>query len=261
MRHLCIVLSLIWVLLLPFHSAWGEDENPTIKVAAQLMPDLQVPGGNFPYNQLMNLLFDGSPVTANVTIFPGLRGVNSWVRKESQCMFGNITLPDQGYIPHSVMTEEEFAQIRHAGPFNTIRVHAFGASNAPSTDPIGIGNALVGIDLVTFADVNLYAPAFRRLRFVKVGSTVEAFNLLRQGRVSMVVAYDVDTALAHKDVPANQRPYFDVSQPILEFEEYLACWPGDSADQLLGHVRAKIKQLKADGTLKRLLPNLSSLSR
>lgn len=249
-----VYCSLIWSATVS-----AQDKLPPLSIAAQEMPGLLKEGTDLPYNKVMALLLDGAPMELNVKIYPGQRGVMQWVRQESLCLFGNITLPGQLRIPNSVLSDEEFANLIFAGPFNRVSINLFALHKTPPTDARTIGTQLVGTDMITFTDTNLYAPSFRRLRYAKVASTVEAFRLLEQGRVAMVMAYSVDAALAMKELKIAKDIRFDAGAPVLEFEENLACWRTPATERLVTYVQSRITQSRRDGSLSRLLPAAATM--
>ncbi|WP_286830747.1 MULTISPECIES: hypothetical protein [Kordiimonas] len=255
MRILLKFLSLIACALCTVPT-FADTPRPVITIAAQEMPDLLKAGADLPYNKLMELLLDGAPADLTITIYPGQRGVMQWVRQESQCLFGNITLPGGKRIPHSVLSEEEFSNLILAGPFNRIAVHMFALHEIPPTDARTIGAQLVAVDTIAHTDTSLYAPALRRLKYAKVPSTLEAFRLLEQGRVQMVLAYGIDAALALDKLKIAADVRYDPSAPILEFEENLACWKSPETEALVTHVQKRISNTRKSGALARHFPQI-----
>ncbi len=251
LKLLSFVACLLWS---PATSASAD--KPAITIAAQEMPNLLMTGADLPYNRLIDLLFEGAPVELAITIYPGQRGVMQWARQESQCLFGNITLPGGKRIPHSVLSEEEFSNLIFAGPFNRIAVHMFALHEAPPTEARTIGTKLVGVDTIAHTDATLYAPALRRLKYAKVPSTLEAFRLLEQKRVQMVLAYSIDAALALQKLEGASDVRYDPAAPVLEFEENLACWKSPETETLVRHVQGQIDKARKNGALARHFPQI-----
>lgn len=251
LKLLSMVACILWS---PATSASAD--KPAITIAAQEMPNLLMTGADLPYNRLMDMLFEGAPADLAITIYPGQRGVMQWARQESRCLFGNITLPGGKRIPNSVLSEEEFGNLIFAGPFNRIAVHMFALHEAPPTDARTIGTKLVGTDSITHTDVTLYAPSLRRLKYAKVASTLEAFRLLQQNRVQMVLAYSIDAALALEQLEGASDVRYDPAAPVLEFEENLACWKSPETEVLTRHVQGQIDKAQKSGALARHFPKI-----
>ncbi|NVJ97511.1 MAG: hypothetical protein HWE25_05120 [Alphaproteobacteria bacterium] len=251
MRFVVFILCLIPCFVA---QATAENTDAPLTIAAQETPGLLMEGADLPYNRLLAAFLEGTPVPYSIKIYPGQRGVMQWAREESHCLFGNITLPGHKRIPHSVLSEQEFTNLIFAGPFNTVSVHMFGLHAAPPIDARAIGGALVGVDTIAHTDTNLYAPSLRRLKYLKVDSALEAFRLLEQGRVSMVMAYGIDAAFALRTISARSQIRYNRDAPILSFEENLACWRTPQTEPLIRHVQRRIDKLRQSGELAKLIP-------
>jgi ABC-type amino acid transport substrate-binding protein len=232
-------------------------DGKSISIVAQEMPGLIEPGATLPYNRLLDALLSGSPVPTGVTIMPGYRGPNEWVRGNYQCIFGGISAPGHKLPPNDGdISAPDWETLRISNPFNLLKVHAFSPPDQPTLRSFAdLDGKTIAVDQVLYFDLQLHTGALQGASLARVQTATAALDLLSAGRVDAAFAYDNDVALYSGLTGKKAFPH-DRAFTLLELEESMMCWPGPHVDTLIKHVNTQLETLAQNGQLKAMVPGL-----
>lgn len=231
------------VIMAAFCATASKAGDRVISIVAQEMPGLIEPGGKLPYNRLLNALTDNAPIETRQTVLPGYRGVQDWLNKKYDCIFGGISSPGHQLPPNdTTITQEQWNTLKISSPFNILRVRAVsapGTSLARSMEVLE--DRAVAIDEILFLDLQLHTNATSIAYPVKVPTAFKALDLLRSRRVAYALAYDNDIAL-YRDNHPQARLEYDQNLTILELEESMMCWPVGNIDLFIAHTNRVLRE-------------------
>lgn len=244
---------IIAVLVCVLGSFATKADTEVISIVAQEMPGLIEPKAHLPYNRLLKALLEEAPTPTTQTILPGYRGVQGWLNRDYDCIFGGISAPGHKLPPQdTTITQAEWDTLKISTPFNILRVRAASMLGTPVASSL---NALEGrataIDEVLFLDLQLHTNATKIANPVKVDTAFKALDLLQSRRVNYALAYDNDIALYQIANPKAQIDY-NRDLVVLELEESMMCWPGKGVQRFINHINETLHHMEQAGTLKQL---------
>lgn len=243
-----------WIVSLLVMALWGPTllaaqtpSKDTIVILKASIPgifDVQKPG---PYNHLFDTVMEkvGTPVSHRWGQVP--KAMFDLYMKDVDCIF--ISSLSTDYFEKWGFAKE---QILASDPVNDIAVRVYAAPGVtPPKDLRGfVGRLAVG-DHTTIDSLRVRGALPRGLNIVETEGYREAFDLLDQGRVDFVIAFDFDASLYFDSVGVEYPTNPEII--LVELQDAVSCVKSPKVEAFLVDLNAVIADLRKSGQLQKLL--------
>ncbi len=198
-----------------------------------------------PHNEFYQRVLLQSLASHEIKFLPYRRALRDFSARSADCLF--VATDTKEDYPQEAIAKNE---IIFSDPINRIDLHAYTRLDEPAI------KSMSDLKGKTIAGAHSYLAKLKSLAHMPsnklvIGTVdfIKAFDLLRRGRVDVVVAYDFDRVRSetiHKSTGYNFDPDFIIEST----NEVVACWARLETIGFIETLNAKIKDLRQNKKLK-----------
>lgn len=238
-------LLLTCSLLFSIQSVVAADDHPII-ISGGRIPFVFDPDQPGPYNQIVDLMRAGLDRPVEIEFFPITRAMRQMANDKYNCFAMALK-----HSPNWARLGMDANQYVFVGPVAWLKINLYTLPG--QRVPTGHDEDFLVAADGTIADLKtVFEGHWSRHEMTATASFVEAFDLLVQGRVHGVLAYDVDVQSLAADHPL-QGKFVSSTITVAELEDGLMCKSTSGMLPIILGLQENLDRLAADGTLDQIL--------
>ena len=233
--------AILLLLALPVLSAHATTDD--LKIYGTEIPRLFHSEHNGPYDRLFERLVGDFP-EYSLTRMPMRRAQRRFLAGEADCLF--VGSKDPGMYEKLGMPAEK---ILLSEAVNRVAIRVYTRSGEiVISDLEALRGKTVAIDFGAGTSEVFY-KRFREkdITILPVAKLEQAFSLLKQNRISAMVAFDFDVELYIEGHPMDEGVYsYDPSYLLEENSDAIVCWRSAGSETFIKHINKRLEELKAE---------------
>ena len=200
-----------------------------------------------PHNEFYERVLQQSLVSHEIKFLPYRRAIRDFSARSADCLY--VATDSKEDYPQEAIAKNE---IIFSVPINRINLHAYTRLDEPAIKSMSDleGKVIAGARS-HLKKLTSVAKVFSDKVVIDTADHVKAFDLLKRGRVDVVIAYEFDRA--RSEAARNfSKHNFDQDFIIETTNEVVACWVSVDTTGFIKTLNAKIKNLRQNKKLEKM---------
>lgn len=206
--------------------------------------------GTGPYHEAFTLLTESFDGNIEMMMAPQRRAENQFGQGNSDCLFAGTSVP--GYYEKYGLADD---QVLVSDAIFSFKMKVYGRKDTPVIENWSyLRDKTIAID-IGVGNVDFVADIMEQPRdlVLPTQSLIQAFQLLNVGRVSALVAVDLDVRYLQAREPGFLGYPVSSEVSVMESEDVIVCRHSTRTEALIEHVNRSARSLHAAHTLEALL--------
>jgi ABC-type amino acid transport substrate-binding protein len=229
------------------------EHNQKIIVSGSMIPHIFHPVEPGAYNQLLSLLTQDSPDQINLVFQPIRRAQQDFLLHRSDCYF----ISDQNMsntIALNYKHEIKEGDLIFSNVVNQTHIKIYTLSDTPTVKSLDeLQHMIIGADPGTGLGYALKEQLPHSAHILPTESVDKSIELLKLGRVSAIVAYDIDINAYYWRTNNLHSLHADKDFNIHTSNDCLACWRNEKTIRFMEKLNMQLDTLKNNGQLDAIL--------
>ena len=224
-----------------------------IVVAGSMIPHIFHPTEPGAYNEILKLLTDNTENIVHLKFQPIRRAQLDFLQHRSDCYFiSDLNLNNSLTINYDLDMPDDKLIFSHV--VNQTHIKVYTLAEHPAIKSLsGLAGLVVGADPGTGLGYALKEKLPPSAHILPTESVEKSIDLLKRGRISAIVAYDIDIKAHYRRTKADYRLHAAKGFNIHTSNDCVACWKNKKTQGFVNQFNKQLDTLKNSGKLAALL--------